>query len=102
MGSSKDYLVTGGCSRHKKGVWRRVSVLTLSKTGRYIRTLSWLTRKPMTELRFKRAVYRVWKNGQATKEEFRNVAQVCRDAVGKHPYRGAIKKMKPGSHNGAW
>ena len=53
----------------------------------------------MTELRFKKAAYKGWKNGQATKEEFRNVVQVHRDAVGKHPYRGVIKKMKSGSHN---
>jgi len=35
------------------------------------------------ELRWKRKVYGMWKEGQATWEEYRNIVKVCRDATRK-------------------
>ena len=35
------------------------------------------------ELRQKRKVHRMWKEGQATWEEYRNVVRACRDATRK-------------------
>lgn len=35
----------------------------------------------MVELQCKKASYRRWKQGCATKEKFRNTAQACRDGV---------------------
>jgi len=42
-----------------------------------------LSRELMAQLYCKAATYRRWKQGQATKEGFRNIAQACRDGARK-------------------
>ncbi|XP_074664130.1 uncharacterized protein LOC141916003 [Strix aluco] len=59
------------------------ATLILRKTSRHTRRSVWLNWEPMMELQPKMAAYRKWKEGQATKEEFRNFPQVRRDGVRK-------------------
>jgi len=42
---------------------------------------TWMSKELLAELRWKRKVCVVWKEGQATWEEYRNVVRACRDAT---------------------
>jgi len=42
-----------------------------------------MSKEPLAELRWKRKVHGMWKEGQATWEEYRNVVKACRDAMEK-------------------
>jgi len=44
---------------------------------------AWLNKELLVELRWKRKVHGMWKEGQATWEEYRNVTRACRDAMRK-------------------
>jgi len=44
---------------------------------------AWLKRELLVELRWKRKVHGMWKEGQATWEEYRNVVRAYRDATRK-------------------
>ncbi|KAK4808512.1 hypothetical protein QYF61_005829 [Mycteria americana] len=45
------------------------------------RRLAWLTRELWLELRKKRRVYNLWKKGQATQEDYKGVARLCREKI---------------------
>ncbi|KAK4811169.1 hypothetical protein QYF61_019800 [Mycteria americana] len=45
------------------------------------RRLAWLTRELWLELRKKRRVYDLWKKGQATQEDYKGVARLCREKI---------------------
>ncbi|KAK4813319.1 hypothetical protein QYF61_026482 [Mycteria americana] len=49
------------------------------KTSRRGRRPAWLTRELWLELRRKRRVYDLWKNGRATQEDYKGVARLCRE-----------------------
>jgi len=42
-----------------------------------------MSKEPLAELTGKRNVYSMWKEGQATWEEYRDVVKTCRDATRK-------------------
>jgi len=42
-----------------------------------------MSKELLAELRWKRKVYGMWKEGQATWKEYRNVVKACRDATRK-------------------
>jgi len=42
-----------------------------------------MSKELLAELRWKRKVHRMWQEGQATWEEYRNVVRACRDAKWK-------------------
>jgi len=42
-----------------------------------------MSKELLVELRWKRRVYGMWREGQATWEEYRNVVKACRDATRK-------------------
>jgi len=42
-----------------------------------------MSKELLVELKWKRKVYEMWKEGQATWEEYRNVVRACREAMGK-------------------
>jgi len=42
-----------------------------------------MSKELLVELRQKRKVYRMWKDGQATWKEYRNVVRACREATRK-------------------
>jgi len=44
---------------------------------------AWVNKELLAELRWKRKVHGMWKEGQATWEEYRNVVRACRDATRK-------------------
>jgi len=44
---------------------------------------AWLNKELLAELRWKRKVHGMWKEGQAAGEEYRNVVRACRDATRK-------------------
>uniref|UniRef100_A0A493TP95 Reverse transcriptase domain-containing protein n=1 Tax=Anas platyrhynchos platyrhynchos TaxID=8840 RepID=A0A493TP95_ANAPP len=44
---------------------------------------AWLNRELWLELRRKKRVYNLWKSGQATKEDYKDVARLCRDKIRK-------------------
>jgi len=43
----------------------------------------WMSKELLAKLRWKRKVYVMWKEGQATGEEYRKVVRACRDAMRK-------------------
>ncbi|KAK4806171.1 hypothetical protein QYF61_001094 [Mycteria americana] len=51
------------------------------KTSRRGRRPAWLTRELWLELRKKRRVYDLWKQGQATQEDYKGVARLCREKI---------------------
>jgi len=44
---------------------------------------AWMSKELLVEIRWKRKVHEMWKEGQATWEEYRNVVRACRDAMRK-------------------
>jgi len=58
--------------------------IPLSKKSRKgVRRPAWMSKELLAELRWKRKVHGMWKEGQATWEEYRNVVRACRDATRK-------------------
>jgi len=53
------------------------------KSSKGGRRPAWMSKELLVELRQKRKVYRMWKEGQATWEEYRNVVRACSDAMRK-------------------
>ncbi|KAK4813674.1 LOW QUALITY PROTEIN: hypothetical protein QYF61_017641 [Mycteria americana] len=51
------------------------------KTSLQGRRLAWLTRELWLELRKKRRVYDLWKKGQATQEDYKGVARLCKEKI---------------------
>ncbi|KAK4828050.1 hypothetical protein QYF61_023088 [Mycteria americana] len=51
------------------------------KTSRRGRRPAWLNRELWLELRKKRRVYDLWKKGQATQEDYKGVARLCREKI---------------------
>jgi len=53
------------------------------KSSKGSRRPAWLNKELLAEIRWKRKVHGMWKEGQATWEEYRNVVRACRDATRK-------------------
>jgi len=53
------------------------------KSSKGGRRHAWLNKELLAELRWKRKVHGMWKEGQATWEEYRNIVRECRDATRK-------------------
>uniref|UniRef100_A0A670IGU3 Reverse transcriptase domain-containing protein n=1 Tax=Podarcis muralis TaxID=64176 RepID=A0A670IGU3_PODMU len=53
------------------------------KHGRCLKKPGWLSKELLTELRLKKDVYKKWKRGETTKEEFKQIASTCRHKVRK-------------------
>jgi len=53
------------------------------KSSKGNRRPTWMSNELLVELRWERKVYGMWKEGQATWEEYRNVVKACRDATRK-------------------
>jgi len=51
------------------------------KSSKGDRRPAWMSKELLAELRWKRRVYGMWKEGQGTWEEYRNVVKACRDAM---------------------
>ncbi|KAK4822026.1 hypothetical protein QYF61_006939 [Mycteria americana] len=51
------------------------------KTSRRGRRPAWLNRELWLELRKKRRVYDLWKKGQASQEDYKGVARLCREKI---------------------
>ena len=43
--------------------------------------MSWLNRELWLELRKKRRIYDLWKKGQATQEDYKDVVRLCREKI---------------------
>ena len=44
---------------------------------------AWLNKELLAEIKWKRRVHGMWKEGQTTWEEYKNVIRVCRDVTSK-------------------
>jgi len=53
------------------------------KSSKGGRRPAWMSKELLPELGWKRKVYGMWKEGQATWEEYRNVVKTCRDVIRK-------------------
>ena len=51
------------------------------KTSWWGRRPAWLNRELWLELRKKRRVYDLWKKGQATQEDYKDVVRLCREKI---------------------
>ena len=51
------------------------------KTSWWGRRPAWLYRELWLELRKKRRVYELWKKGQATQEDYKDVMRFCREKI---------------------
>jgi len=58
-------------------------ILLRKKSSKGGRRPAWLDKELLVEIRWKRKVYGMWKEGKATWKEYRNVVRVCRDATRK-------------------
>ena len=68
----------------------------LSKGGR---RHAWLNKELLAEIRWKRKVHGMWKEGQATWEEYRNVVRACRDATRKAKAHLEVKVARDVKNN---
>ena len=59
------------------------SVPTCPKTSRRGRRPAWLNRELRLVLSRKKRVYNLWKKGQATEEDYKDVARLCREKIRK-------------------
>ncbi|KAK4818760.1 hypothetical protein QYF61_018932 [Mycteria americana] len=59
------------------------------KTSQWGRRPAWLNRELWPELRKKRRVYDLWKKGQATQEDYKDVMRLCREKI-----RGAKAQLE--------
>ncbi|KAK4814759.1 hypothetical protein QYF61_026736 [Mycteria americana] len=75
--------VQEGWTFFKEGVLKaqEQSVPRCRKTSRWGRRPAWLNRELWLELRKKRRVYNLWKKGQATQEDYKGVARLCREKI---------------------
>ncbi|KAK4823680.1 hypothetical protein QYF61_005651 [Mycteria americana] len=75
--------VQEGWTFFKEGVLKAQerAVPRCRKTSRQGRRPAWLTRELWLELRRKRRVYDLWKKGQATQEDYKGVARLCREKI---------------------
>jgi len=67
------------------------------KSSKGGRRPAWLNKKLLAEIRWKRRVHGMWKEGQATWEEYRNVVRACRDETRKvkaHPELKLARDVK--------
>jgi len=53
------------------------------KSSNGCRRPAWMSEELLVKLKWKRKVYRKWKQGQATWEEYRNIVRACKDATTK-------------------
>jgi len=53
----------------------------------------------LANLKWKRKVYRMWKEGQTTWEEYRNIVRVCREATRKVKVHMELNLAKDVKHN---
>ena len=60
---------------------RELSVPRWKKSGKEEKTLAWLNRDLLVKLKGKRELYRQWKQGQVSWEEYKDAARLCRDEV---------------------
>jgi len=58
-----------------------------------------MSKELLEELRWKRKAYGMWKEGQATWEEYRNVVKACRDATRKAKAHLELNLARDGEHN---
>jgi len=58
-----------------------------------------MKKEPLAELTWKRKVYEMWKKGQATWEEYRNVVKACRDAIRKAKVHLELKLTRDVKNN---
>ncbi|GAB0207304.1 hypothetical protein GRJ2_003196000 [Grus japonensis] len=58
-------------------------ILKNRKTSKGGRRPAWMSKELLEKLKGKKEVYRMWKKGLATWEEYRNVVRVCRNATRK-------------------
>jgi len=56
---------------------------TSKKSSKGGRRPAWMSKELLGKLKWKRKVYRMWKEGQATRQEYRNVVRACREATSK-------------------
>ncbi|KAM7160392.1 uncharacterized protein RBU57_010555 [Macrochelys suwanniensis] len=53
------------------------------KKSKYGRRPAWLNSEILADLKHKKEAYKMWKIGQMTREEYKNIAQACRSEIRK-------------------
>ncbi|KFO59554.1 hypothetical protein N302_13641, partial [Corvus brachyrhynchos] len=53
------------------------------KSSKWGRRPAWLNRELLVKLRGKKLIYDLWKKGQATQEEYKDVVRSCREGIRK-------------------
>jgi len=76
---------------------RCISLRKKSRNGS--RRPAWMNKELLAEIRWKRKVHGMWKEGQATWEEYRNVVRACRDAMRKAKIHLELKLARDVKNN---
>ncbi|KFQ80133.1 hypothetical protein N335_04342, partial [Phaethon lepturus] len=69
-----------------KDTFHRVQELSIprgKKSRKECKRLAWLSQDLMVKLKGKKEMHRQWKQGQVSREDYRDTAQLCRDGVRK-------------------
>jgi len=53
------------------------------KSSKGSRRPAWMSKELLAKLKWKRTVHGMWKEGQTTWEEYRNIVRACREATRK-------------------
>ncbi|KFR04018.1 hypothetical protein Y956_04669, partial [Nipponia nippon] len=69
------------------------------KSSRQGRRPAWLNRKLWLELKKKRRAYRLWKKGQATQEDYKDIGRLCREKIRKVKARLELNQARDVKNN---
>ena len=86
MGGSLQSVGTQEDWEYLKEVILKVQELTIPKSrkmSRWARRPDWLNRDLWLDLKSRRKVHGLWKSGQATYEDYRYIAKLCREKIRK-------------------
>ncbi|CAM4580797.1 unnamed protein product [Caretta caretta] len=59
------------------------TILMCRKNSKYGRRLAWLNSEILAALKYKKEAYKMWKIGQMTRDEYKNIAWACRSEIRK-------------------
>lgn len=69
------------------------------KSKRSLKKPEWMSTELSTEIRSKRDMYRKWKRGEITKEEFKQISRTCREKVRKAKAQNELRLAREVKNN---
>ncbi|KFM04153.1 hypothetical protein AS27_10717, partial [Aptenodytes forsteri] len=78
---------------------QELSIPRCKKTGKEGKRPVWLSQDLLVKLKGKKEMHRQWKQGQVSSEEYRDLAQLCRDGASKAKVRLELNLARDTKNN---